>query len=176
MSSRQPAFVIAAALSLALAGCGKSASDSAAEMAVKAATGGKVEVTKNGDKSQVTIKTDQGVATVNSGGNLAMPKDFPSDVHLPVAAYTVSNVMQMGPTTVVTLHAVSPAATLFGEYDSMMKANGWKEAMAVQSSQSASVLTFQKDDRVVSVSLEASSDQGGGTDITLQHVAQKPGG
>ena len=171
------AAIVSSTVLVALTGCGKSVSQSAAEMAIKAASSGKVDITssENGDKSQVTIKTDQGVATVSSGGNLGMPKDFPTDVHLPSTAYTVSNVMQMGPSTVITLHSAAPAATLFAEYDSAMKAAGWKEVMAVQSAQSASALSFQKDERVVSLSLEASSDKGG-TDITLQHVAQKPGG
>ena len=172
------AAIVSSTVLAALTGCGKSASQSTAEMAVKAATGGKVDITSSGsgDKSQVTIKSDQGVATVTSGGNLGLPKDFPSDVHLPSAAYTVSNVVQMGPSTVITLHSAVPAATLFAEYDSAMKAAGWKEVMAVQSAQSTSAMSFQKDDRVVSVSLDASTDQGGGTNITLQHVAQKPGG
>jgi hypothetical protein len=81
--------------------------------------------------------------------------------------------VQMGPATVVTLHSTAPVATLFAEYDSTMKAAGWTEAMAVQSTDAASVLTFQKDNRVASVTLEKSSDQGGGTDISLQHSAQK---
>ncbi len=166
------AAIVSSTVLLALAGCGKSLSQSAAEMAIKAASSGKVDITSsgNGDNSQVTIKTDQGVATVTSGGSLGMPKDFPSDVHLPSSAYTVTNVMQMGPSTVITLHSSAAAAALFAEYDSAMKASGWKEVMAVQSSQSTSALSFQKDDRVVSISMESSP---GGTDVTLQHAVQK---
>jgi hypothetical protein len=172
MRSPSLALVIAATLAIGLAGCGKSPSQSAAETAVAAATGGKVHVDQSGDKSQVTISTDEGTATVNSGTNLAMPKDFPSDVHLPSGKYSVTSVMQMGPATVVSLHTAVPVATEFGEYDTAMKAGGWKEVMAVQSSNSASALSFQKDQRVVSVSVESESD---GTNITLQHVVQKAG-
>jgi hypothetical protein len=171
------AAIVSSTVLAALTGCGKSASQGAAELAIKAASGGKVDITSSGsgDKAQVTIKSDQGTATVISSGG-GIPKDFPSDVHLPSAAYTVNNMVQMGPSTVVTLHSAAPVATLFAEYDGAMKSAGWKEVMAVQSAQSASALSFQKDDRVVSVSLETSTDQGGGTNITLQHVAQKPGG
>ena len=173
MTSHRSTNAIAIALTLVLAGCGKPASDSAAELAIKTVSGGKVDVTTSGDKSQVTIKTDQGEAHISAGGNLALPKDFPSDLHLPLFAYTISNVVQMGPATVVTMHSAAPVATLFAEYDSTMKAAGWTEATAVQSTDAASVLTFQKDNRVASVTLEKSSDQGGGTDISLQHSAQK---
>lgn len=173
MTSFRSTLAIAAVLAFALAGCGKSASDSVAEAAVKATTGGKVDVTQSGDKSQVKIKTDKGEATISSGGDVGIPKDFPNDVHLPSSAYTVSSVIQAGPSTVITLHATAPVATLFAEYDSSMKTAGWKQAMAIQSSDSASVLTFQKDNRVTQVTMEKSSDQGGGTDINLQHSAQK---
>jgi len=166
------ASVIAA--SLALSGCGKSMSDRAAELAVQAATGNKVDISKSG--SQVTIKTAQGEEKISSGGNLSVPKDFPTDVHLPSAAYTVTNVMTIGPTVLLVLHSTTPLNKLYAEYDTTMKSAGWKEAMAIQSSDSGAMLSFQKDNRVVSVSLavkQGSSD--GGTDVTLQHVVQKPG-
>jgi len=171
------AAIVSSTVLAALTGCGKSASQDAAELAIKAASGGKVDITSSGsgDRSKITVKSDQGTATVVSSGG-GIPKDFPSDVHLPAAAYTVNNMVQMGPSTVVTLHSAASVATLFAEYDSAMKAAGWKEVMALQSAQSTSAMSFQKDDRVVSVSLETSTDPSGGTNITLQHVAQKAGG
>ncbi len=180
MTSR-PRFFIAAiaagafAASLALSGCGKSASENAAELAVRAASGGKVDI--RGDKSQMTIQTDQGVMKASSGGNLTVPADFPTDVHLPSAAYTISNVVQMGPTVIITLHSSSSLTMLYAEYDTRMKSAGWKEAMAVQSSQSESMLNFQKDNRIVTVTLAAKSGSSdGGTEVSLQHMVEKPGG
>jgi len=168
------AAIVSSTVLVALTGCGKSVSQSAAEMAVKAASGGKVDITSSGsgDQAQVTIKTDQGVATVSSGG-LGMPKDFPSDVHLP-ASYTIKNVMQMGPTIVLTMHSPATVQALFAEYDGSMKSGGWTEAMAMQTSQSQSVLTFQKGERNVTVSIVASTDSAGGSDVSLQSTtAQK---
>ncbi|HTD29884.1 MAG TPA: hypothetical protein VK660_10900 [Xanthomonadaceae bacterium] len=166
----------AIAASLMLAGCGKSLSDRAAEAVVHAATGNKVDINKSG--SEMTVKTDKGVAKISSGTNLSIPTDFPSDVHLPTAAYSVHNVMQMGPTmTVVTLHSTTPMSALYSEYDTKMKSSGWKEVVAIQSSDSGAMLNFQKDNRVVTVTLSTkpgSSD--GGTDVNVQHVVQKPGG
>jgi hypothetical protein len=176
MNSRPLLFVaLTSAAVLGLAGCGKSVSDRAAEAMVSAATGGKVQVSKSGD--QVTYKTPQGEAKISTGGDLSIPPGFPSDVHLPTGSYKVTNVIQLGPSTVVTLHSSQQAAALFAEYDTSMKSAGWTEAMAMQSAQSASMLSFQKDKRVVTVTMEAkpgSSD--GGTDITLQHAVQQKGG
>jgi hypothetical protein len=163
MPPHRPTLAIAAALTLALAGCGKSATD------------GKVDVTTSDDKSQVTIKTDQGEAKISNGSDLAMPKDFPSDVHLPSSRYTVSDVVQIGPSTIVKLQTQAPLKDVSAEYDTAMKAAGWTEAMAMQSSQSEAIFSFQKKDRSVTVSLSAASDQGG-TEVTVQHTAQKPGG
>ena len=182
MTSR-PRFFIAAiaasafAASLVLSGCGKSPSEKAAELAIKAASGGKVDISQSGDKSQMTIQTDQGMVKASSGGNLSVPADFPTDVHLPSAAYTISNVVQMGPTMIITLHSPSSLTTLYAEYDTKMKSAGWKEAMAVQSSQSESTLNFQKDNRVVTVTLAAKSGSSDdGTEVSLQHMVEKPGG
>ncbi len=157
---------------LALAGCGKSVSQSAAEMAVSAASGGKVDVTQSGDKSQVSIKTDQGTSTVSSGNNVPLPKDFPSDVHLP-ASYTIKSAIQSGPMTMLVMHTPAAMQALYSEYDGSMKSGGWTEAMAMQSSQSESVLSFQKDRRNVTVSITASTDADGGSDVSLQSVTEQ---
>jgi hypothetical protein len=108
----------------------------------------------------------------SSGNNLTVPAEFPTDVHLPKTAYTISNVVQMGHTIILTLHSPSTMNELYVEYDTTMKSAGWKEAMAMQSSQAESLLSFQKDNRVVTVTLAAQSGQGGGTNVSLQHLVQ----
>jgi len=175
---RIPLTAIAAgaiAAGLMLAGCGKSMSDRAAEAMVHAATGNKVDISKSG--TQITVKNEKGEAKISSGTNVSIPTDFPTDVHLPATAYVVHSVVQMGPTmTIVSLHLSSPVDKLYAEYDTSMKSAGWKEVLAMQSAQSGSVLSFQKDNRVVTVTMAAkpgSSD--GGTDVNIQHVVQKPG-
>jgi len=166
------AAIVSSTVLAALAGCGKSASQGAAEMAIKAASGGKVDITSSssGDKSQMTVKTDQGVATVSTGGNLGLPKEFPSDVHLP-ASYTIKNAITVGPTVVLDMHAPAAMQAVYSEYDNTMKAGGWTEAMAMQSSDKESVLTFQKDKRSVIVTVVASTDVGGGTDVHVQSTS-----
>lgn len=167
MNVRTLVFAITA---LALVGCGKSASQSAAESAVTVATGGKVQVSQSGDQQQVTVKDGKGgEAKISVGGNVALPKDFPSDVHLP-ASYTIRSAVTMPQGVVIDLHAPAAMQALYSEYDGTMKSAGWTEAMAMQSSQSESVLTFQKDKRSVVVTIVATSD-GGGSDVHVQSTS-----
>ena len=160
-----PRILVAAIGLLVLAGCGKSLSQSATEAAVSAATGGKVQVSQSGDQQQMTIKDDKGNA-VQVGSNVPLPKDFPADVHLP-SSYTVRSALTAPQAVIVDLHSPAAVQALYSEYDSTMKSGGWTEAMAMQSSQSESVLTFQKDKRSVVVTIVAASD-GGGSDVHLQ--------
>ncbi|HEY2344891.1 MAG TPA: hypothetical protein VGH80_03290 [Xanthomonadaceae bacterium] len=166
------ASIVSSTVLAALSGCGKSTSQSAAEAMVSAATGGKVQVSQSGDQQQMTIKDDKGnVMKVNSGNGVALPKDFPSDVHLP-GSYTIKSAVQIGPTTALNMHTSDTMQSLYAEYDTSMKSGGWTEAMAMQSSDKESVLTFQKDKRSVVVSIVASSD-GGGADVSLQSTAEQ---
>jgi hypothetical protein len=175
MSSRHYflARIVSSTVLIALTGCGKSASQSAAEMAVAAATGGKVQVSRSGDQSQMTVKDDKGnVVHMNSGGNVALPKDFPSDVHLP-SSYTIKTAVTVPQGVILELHTPATMQSVYADYDSTMKSGGWTEAMAMQSSEKESVLTFQKDKRSVIVSIVASSDSGGGADVHLQSTSEQ---
>ncbi len=160
------ASIVSSTLLLALAGCGKSPSQSAAEAAVAAATGGKVQVNQSGDKTQMTVKDDKGNEMhLNTGGNVPLPKDFPSDIHLP-NDYTIKTTMTVPNGLVLELHAPATLQVLYADYDTKMKAAGWTEAMAMQSSDKESMLTFTKGKRNVVVSLTVPDD--GGTDVHLQ--------
>jgi hypothetical protein len=166
MNPQRIALVATIAASLALAGCGRHASDTETETVVAAATGGKVDVKKNGDQSQVTIKDDKGNEMhMNSGGNVALPKDFPADVHLP-GSYTLKTAITVPNGAVLEMHTPASIQAVYSEYDSSMKAGGWTEAMAMQSSDKESVLSFQKPKRNVMVSITAAD--GGGADVHLQ--------
>ena len=168
------ARIVSSTVLIALTGCGKSGSQSAADLVVAAATGGKVQVSQSG--RETTVKTDQGVEKISTGGNVAIPSDFPKDVHLPSSAYKVNSVVQMGQAMVVVLHTQTAMSALFAEYHGSMTSAGWKEAMAMQSSDSGSLLSFQNGNRVLTVTLAKQAGSDGGTDVSLQYVVQKPGG
>ena len=166
MNPHRIALATVIAACLALSGCGKSPSQSAAEAAVAAATGGKMQVNKNGDQSQVTIKDDKGnQVQMNTGGNVALPKDFPTDVHLP-ATYTIKTAMSMSGGSILELHTPTALQAVYAEYDTSMKSGGWTEAMAMQSATDGATLQFTKDKRTAVVVITAHSE--GGSDVHLQ--------
>lgn len=158
--------IVSSAVLAALAGCGKSPSQSAAEAAVSAATGGKVQVSQSGDHTQMTIKDDKGnVMQMNAGGNVALPKDFPSDVHLP-PTHTLKSVITVAGATVLDMHVQGAMQAVYAEYDGAMKADGWTEAMAMQTSDKESMFNFTKGQRAVVVTITAADS--GGSDVHLQ--------
>ncbi|MBS0463058.1 MAG: hypothetical protein JSS41_11375 [Proteobacteria bacterium] len=160
------ASIVSSAVLLALAGCSKSPSQSAAEAAVAAATGGKVQVSQSGDHTQMTIKDDKGnVMQMNAGGNVALPRDFPSDVHLP-ANYTLKSVITVAGATVLEMHVAGAMQAVYGEYDGAMKADGWTQAVAMQTSDKESMFNFTKGQRNAVVTITAAD--GGGSDVHLQ--------
>jgi hypothetical protein len=115
-------------------------------------------------------------ATVSAGPVLTVPADFPIDVHLPAAAYTILNVARTPTSVVLTVHSSQPRDRLYAEYDAAMKAAGWKQAMAVQPSPAESVMTFRKGTRVLTVSLATrAGGSDAGTDVALQLNRELPG-
>lgn len=161
------ASIVSSTVLVALAGCGKSASQSTAEAVVSAATGGKAQVSQSGDQSQVTFKDDKGnQVQANTGGNVALPKDFPTDVHLP-SSYVIRTAATVPNNVVLELHTSAAMQAVYADYDTSMKSGGWTEAMAMQSSDKESVLTFQKGQRSVVVTMVAAAD-GNGTDVHVQ--------
>jgi hypothetical protein len=168
------------AMSLTFTGCDMSASKNSTNLATSPADANKIDISKSGGNSQTTIKTDDGTTQVNTGTNLALPKNFPSDLHLPSTAYTISNVVKMDPpdtikkdpTFVLTLHASAPISSLSAEYATAMKSAGWSETMTTQSAQSQSLMTFQKFNRVVTVTLVAVQGQDGGTNVSVQQIVK----
>ncbi|MBS0194101.1 MAG: hypothetical protein JSR34_07620 [Proteobacteria bacterium] len=164
------ASIVSTAVLAALSGCSKSPSQSAAEAMVSAATGGKVQVNQSGDKTQMTIKDDKGNEIhMNAGGNVALPKDFPADVHLP-ASYTVKTAITAPTGVVLELHTPAAMQAVYADYDAAMKSGGWTEALAMQTSDKESMLNFTKANRNVVVSFNTSSE--GGTDVHLQAAAE----
>lgn len=158
--------IVSTAVLAALAGCSKSPSQSAAEAMVSAATGGKVNVSQSGDQTSMTVKDDKGNEVhMNSGGNVSLPKDFPSDVHLP-ASYSIRTAINAQGGTVLEMHTPAALQAVYSDYDSSMKAGGWTEAMAMQTSDKESMLNFTKGERNVVVSIV--SADGGGSDVHLQ--------
>ena len=158
------ALVAAAAMLLATA-CAKSPQERMAEAAIERAAGGDVDVQRDGE--QVTITTDEGSMKMSAGEALSLPADFPDDVYLP-GSYKVNSVMDMGQVKAINLTTPLRVTQLFAEAGSAMKAQGWKQKMAMQQAAGNAILSFEKDKRGVSLSFIESRSGDGNTIVSVQ--------
>jgi len=156
-------FVLAAAL-LALAACGKSPGERAAEAAIEQATGGKADV--DAKTGKVEIKGDDGSKmTISGGADAKLPATFPKDMYLP-ADYKVLSVMEMPNAMVVQLDAKGELAALADAAGKKMASEGWKQSLSMQQSSEQRVTMYEKDKRSATVSLN--DDEEPGVKVSLQ--------
>ncbi|MGH8084899.1 MAG: hypothetical protein ACREPV_06455 [Lysobacter sp.] len=142
---------------VALAGCGKSAEEAASEAAIRAATGDRAKVERDGDTT--TISTEDGSMTMTAGDDLALPDDFPDDIYLP-DGYQVRSVMEIDGADVVGIETTGTLASVFDAASATMQRNGWKQVMAMQRD-SHRMLGFEKGGRQARMMLVANNDDGG---------------
>lgn len=166
-------LVTAALLSTALllTGCAKSPEERVAEAAIERASGGEVDVERDGN--EVTIKTDDGEMTMSAGEALPLPADFPRDVYLP-RSYKVASVMDMGPMKAINLTTDAKVSALFAEAGPAMQAQGWTQKMAIQQAAGHAMLSFEKDKRSASLSFTESRSVDGQTVVSLQLQQPQP--
>lgn len=145
----------AACALLLLAGCMKSAQESATEAAISAATGQAVQVDQDGET--VTIATGEGAMRISGGEALTLPADFPEDIYLP-DDYRVRSVMDMGGTRVLSLSATGTSAQLFADARDAMARDQWTLGTAMQHETNASMLAFEKDNRAAVLSFVGGKD------------------
>lgn len=138
---------LAAAL---LSGCGKlqeAASEAAAEKAIEATTGKKVDIQNEDGQQSVAIETDKGTYTSASGENVKLPGTFPNDVHLPADA-KVTAAMTMGQALSITLTSSQALPTTYDTYRKAQAGDGWTETMAMQDATSG-LLAMEKGQQTV---------------------------
>lgn len=150
------------------------AADSAADAAIERASGGKVEVERDGDT--VVFKTEDGQMAVQGGDSLALPADYPKDVYLP-ADYAVNSVMDLQGMNVLGLRAPGQVPALFADARKTMLAQGWKETMAMQHSAESALLAFEKgvpegEARVAMLSFGSDGEDGVQVSVQLRQQAQ----
>lgn len=145
------ALLSSAALAITLlSGCGKfqeAASEAAAEKAIEASTGKKVDINNEDGRQTVTIESDKGTYTATSGENVSLPATFPKDVHLPSDAKLTSAVT-VGPNLSVTLTSQQAIATVYETYRKAQAGDGWTETMAMQDATSG-LLALEKGQQMV---------------------------
>lgn len=153
MNRMRPCAVALLALAF-LPGCRK-AEESASEAIIESASGGDVDVERDGDTTTIRSRDGEGEMRVQAGMDLKLPADFPDDVYLP-SKYSVNSVMDMGPVKMIALSTPQAVPVLFAQAGSTMHAKGWKQLSAMQHASGNAMLAFQKDRREVALSFNQS--------------------
>lgn len=138
----------------------KSASENAAERAIEAATGGRVDIDSDGD--EVTVKTDQGTYTTTD----KLPSDFPSDVPVYAGAKILGSVASAGASEggyFVTMETSASLNDVIAWYRNEVKGKGWTVVTDANINGSL-MLSATKDSRALSVTV---TEEDGKTAIGL---------
>jgi hypothetical protein len=152
--------LLAASALLSAAGC-KRAGQSAAEAAIAAASGGKLDV-RHGDDGTTTIASKDGkdTMTVSTGGDARLPADFPGDVYLP-SGYRVESALEMPGAMVAHVLTAGDVASVAADADKGMLAQGWKQAMTLAQSDQAHIVMWEKGERHATLTIAGDKAQGG---------------
>ena len=161
-------ILVAAIAVLALAACGKSPGERAAEAAIEHATGNKATV--DADGNAVTIKTEDGEMKMSGGDAAKLPATYPKDVYQPAGA-KVESVMEMPGTMVVQFDAAGDIPALAEASGKMMATQGWKQQLSMQQSADQQVTMYEKDKRSATISLV--DDEAKGVKVNVQVVESK---
>lgn len=153
-------FALVASASLAGTGC-KRAGEAAADAAIAAASGGKVDVS-HADDGTTTIKTADGkeTMTVSTGDGAALPTGFPKDVFLP-SDYKVESALEMPGAMVTHVLTKGSVASVSSDADNRMQAQGWKQTMVLAQSGQAHIVMWEKGQRHATLTIAGDTTQGG---------------
>jgi hypothetical protein len=159
-------LILALAACLSLGACGK-AQEAAQEAVAEAATDGKADVDRAGDKT--TITTAEGSVTINSEGGQSLPADFPTDAFLP-SGYKINTSADLGGARTLEMRVPGSMGDAAKAISEGMQAQSWKQAMSMQQNQ-MHALMFEKDGRMAQYTISEAAD---GTHVALSLVSRQP--
>lgn len=149
-------------LILTVGGCGKGPEEKAVEKAVEKATGADAEVDLSDQGMKIRGTTEEGAFSLSTGERTEIPKDFPTDV-LVYQPSKVGAAMDMQEGQSLALTTGDESIKVAETYKREMTAGGWSE-QASMTMGAQSMLVYEKDDRVVNVTI---TPMDGETQITL---------
>jgi hypothetical protein len=160
MRLRNFAFAaLATAAALSSAGC-RRAGEAAADAAIAAASGGKVDVSHDGDTTVIRSADGKQTMTVSTGDGAALPAGFPKDVYLP-ADYKIESAMEMPGAVITHVLARGSVASVSSDADKGMQAQGWKQTMVMAQSDEAHIVMWEKGERHATLTIAGDKAQGG---------------
>jgi len=143
---------------LILSGCGKSVSqivgEKATEKIIENQTGGKANV----DINNGNVKVDTKEGSIETGANVKLPADFPSDVYVIEGSMVAAMSDQANKSFTISIEinkSLEEASTI---YQTELKKQGWSITGTMNFGESSSVVA-EKDNRTVSVYINKSNDK-----------------
>ena len=143
---------------LVLSGCGKSisqmAGEKAAEKIIENQTGGKA----NGDINNGNVKVNTKEGNIETGSNVKLPADFPSDVYVIDGNMVAAMSDQANKGFTISIEINKSLDEAFAIYQDEFKKQDWKITGTMNFGESASVAA-EKDNRTASVFISKSDDK-----------------
>jgi hypothetical protein len=147
------------AAGLILSGCTKKAAETATEKAIEDATNGQADV----DIDTNSIKVNTNTASMQIGGNVAMPENFPDDVYVIDGTLTYALTSTEGKSYSIVVETSKSVSEVKSLYENKLVEDGW--TINVNSMIQGSLgLGAQKGNRTVTIT---SSELDGKTSVSI---------
>jgi hypothetical protein len=127
------------------------------EKAMEDQSGGKADVDINADDNSVSIKTDEGELTIQSGEDMEWPQDLKGKIPELKGIKIVGMMNQMG-SIVVTFEGADMDG--YEEYKSQLEADGFTISMDMKYGEGGGMLNAQKGNQVVVFSVDEEGNGG----------------
>jgi len=105
----------------------------------------------------MTVKTKDGNAVFDAGGNVSIPESFPKDVYIPKGAKILSSI-SANEGTVLTMEVADALAKVGENYASEMKSQGWSE-LSTMNMNGQLMYSYKKDKRTTSMIASANDNK-----------------
>lgn len=151
-------LLVLPAFALILSGCGKSVSkitgEKAAEKILEKQMGGQANV--DIDNGNVKVKSERG--NIETGDNVKVPADFPSDVYVIDGKIITAISSPADKTFTISIDTDTSPEEASSVYQEKFKADGWK-ITGTMSYEGSSSVTAEKDTRTASVFMNKNGDK-----------------
>lgn len=136
--------------------------EKATEKIIENASGEKIdlETSKDGKKSKVVMKGEDGEEVTFSGGDDEIPEDFPKEIYIPKGKVESSGTISSGEGSMITVNIISEKSfkDIKEKLIEEMKNTGWEADQTMEVDESA-MLNFTKGDDTATITINKEGDK-----------------
>lgn len=126
--------------------------------------GTKPDIDLDIDKEKMEIRDKESGQVFNLQVGEKIPENFPKDAPIYSPATVVSS-MVLGPMKMLSLETTDSKDAVLDFYKSKLTGDGWKEMANMGMSEKDAMMMYQKDNRQLTITLSATDDTSGATNI-----------